>query len=83
MSRFSTGEDAGELRADLAKFVRDNPARLLGGTPVRDWILWDSGLTPAKYATRMEGGAAWGGAIEMAIFNLIAGRRVHVCVTLG
>lgn len=44
---YSTGEDAGELRADLAKFVRENPTRLLSGTPVKDWILWDSGLTPA------------------------------------
>ena len=50
----------------------------IGGTPIRDWVLWDSGLTPEAYAKRMGTGSHWGGAIEMAVCARLQG--VRVCV---
>jgi len=72
------GSSAAKLRGQLASFVEESPAAEIAGTPVKDWVHWDCGLTPAAYAKRMRGSGQWGGAIELAIFSHT--NRVAVCV---
>ena len=72
------GSSAGKLRGQLASFVEESPAAEIAGTPVKDWVNWDCGLTPSAYAKRMRGSGQWGGAIELAIFSHT--NRVAVCV---
>jgi len=61
------GGSAGELREQCASFVVAEPDTLIAGSPVRDWLQWESGLAPAAYASRMRSQGQWGGAIEIAI----------------
>jgi hypothetical protein len=62
----------------VADFVAANPAAEIGGTPVADWVLWDTGLTAAAYGARMRTGNHWGGAIEMAVAGELMGCSIHV-----
>ena len=66
------------LRRDIAAYVRSHPDALMAGTPIRDWVLWDSGLSPRDYAARMGTGRHWGGAIEIAVCVLVTRVPVHV-----
>jgi hypothetical protein len=38
---------------------RDVNGNIPTGTPVRDWVLWDSGLSVADYGQRMANGNHW------------------------
>ena len=44
------GGSVTELRRTVADYVAANPSKLIGGTPIKDWVLWDSGLSPSDYA---------------------------------
>jgi hypothetical protein len=68
--------DPARLRADIATFVASHPDVPISGTPIRDWVLWDSGLDVAAYAARMKTGNHWGGAIELAV----CARVKDVCI---
>lgn len=72
------GEGAAELRAAVAAYVQANPDVAIQGTPLRDWVLWDSGLNVEDYAARMGTGHHWGGAIEIAVCSLLKGVNVHI-----
>jgi hypothetical protein len=72
------GGSASSLRAETAAFAAANADFELGGSPLRDWILWDSGLSPEEYAKRMGTGSHWGGAIEIAICSLARRARIAV-----
>ena len=67
------GGERGELlvgqqrRREIADFVAANPEAEIAETPLRDWVLWDSNTSVARYADRMRTGSQWGGAIEMAV----------------
>eukprot|EP00241_Pyramimonas_parkeae_P018343 CAMPEP_0114315332 /NCGR_PEP_ID=MMETSP0059-20121206/22423_1 /TAXON_ID=36894 /ORGANISM="Pyramimonas parkeae, Strain CCMP726" /LENGTH=364 /DNA_ID=CAMNT_0001440809 /DNA_START=325 /DNA_END=1416 /DNA_ORIENTATION=- len=50
---------AGALRKDIAEYVAANPEVAIGGTPIKDWVLWDSGLSVKDYAARMVTGSHW------------------------
>ena len=63
------GADADSLRAAIAGFIEQAPETEIAGTPLRLWIEWECGLSPAAYARRMQGGGQWGGAIELAVFT--------------
>tara|TARA_B110001452_G_C15027137_1_gene358967 strand:+ start:4 stop:609 length:606 start_codon:yes stop_codon:yes gene_type:complete len=73
-----TSSDAGRLRHAVADLVESSPDTPIGGEPLREWIKWDSGLTPARYAGRMRGTGSWGGAIEIAVFARLFGIAVYV-----
>lgn len=59
-------EDGRSVRARAANFILQNPEFQISGTPLRDWIHWDSQATVREYAYRLSAGGLWGGAIEMA-----------------
>ena len=71
------GSTASQLRPELCAFIRSNGALLISGTPLRDWVEWDSGSTVADYASNMSHDA-WGGGIEMACFSKLKGVNVYV-----
>ena len=71
------GSSAGTLRRELATWVRNNPHILIADTPLKDWLWWDSRLSPANYASRI-GITGWGGGIEMAACSRLKGVDVHV-----
>lgn len=39
---------------------------MISDSPLKDWVLWDSGSTVAAYCRKMSQGSVWGGGIEMA-----------------
>jgi len=74
----ATAEGASGLRADVAAYACLNPGFLIQGTPMKDWILWDSGLSVHDYAARMEKGCHWGGAIELAMCSAMKNVNINV-----
>lgn len=77
------GADAGlssaeGVRAACLGFIESHPAEEIAGVPLRDWIDWESNLTPPAYCARMRQPGAWGGAIEMQVFSRLANVSVHV-----
>lgn len=70
--------DAGRLRHAIADFVETSPETPIGGEPLREWIKWDSSLTPDRYSGRLRSTGSWGGAIEIAIFARLFGIAVYV-----
>lgn len=71
------GARAGELRRDLASFIRRNPQTEISGDTIEEWVRWDANTTCSKYAQRMEV-SGWGGGIEMAVCSLLKKVNVHV-----
>jgi len=59
-------EDGHSVRQRVAEFIAENPEFEITGTPLRDWVNWDSDVSVDNYALRLLRGNLWGGAIEMA-----------------
>ncbi|CAE8639648.1 unnamed protein product [Polarella glacialis] len=70
--------DAVELRAEIADFIASHPETEVANNPIRDWVLWNSGLDPASYADSMRTGSRWGGAVEIAVCALVR----QVCINV-
>merc|ERR1712137_1037653 len=70
--------NASRLRAEIADYIMANPDSLVADNPIRDWVLWDSGLDTASYAKSMRTGSRWGGAVELAVCAKTKGVRVDV-----
>ena len=66
------------MRHAVADFVEANPQAELGGSPLSDWIRWESEMGVQAYCSRMRRAGEWGGAIEMAVFSRIFGVSVLV-----
>lgn len=66
------------LRAKVAEYVSDNPDMVIGGNPLRDWVLWDAGMDVKSYAKTMRTGSRWGGAVEIAVCAAVHSVSVHV-----
>merc|ERR1712072_1500630 len=69
---------AARLRAEIADFIAANPTVEVADNPIKDWVLWDSGLDTKTYAKSMRSGSRWGGAVEMAVCAKIKQMRVDV-----
>ena len=69
---------ATQLRAEVADFIAGNPNAEVAGNPLKDWVLWDSGMDVKAYASTMRTGARWGGAVEIAICAQIKRVAVHI-----
>ena len=65
------------LRRQIAAFIESNPVEI-SDSPLKDWVLWDSGNSVATYCRRMAQGGVWGGGIEMAAVSHM--KRVNVFV---
>ena len=72
------GTTAPALRKDIATYVMNHSDAPIAGTPLKDWVLWDSGLSPKDYGLRMGTGNHWGGAIELAVCARLKRVTVHV-----
>jgi len=60
-------QEAGHtVRYRVANFIAERPDFEITGTPLRSWVDWDSRMTVNSYASRLQAGSCWGGAIEMA-----------------
>lgn len=70
--------NAAQLRAEIADFIAANPTVEVADNPIKDWVLWDSGMDTAAYAKSMRSGSRWGGAVELAVCAKV--RRVRVDV---
>jgi len=75
--------DATMLRREVADHVATHPNETISGTPIKDWVLWDTGLGVKDYACRMGAGSQWGGAIEMAVCSMIKGVDINVYEASG
>ena len=69
---------ADAVRDAVAGFIEAQPEAEIGGTPLREWIRWESGGDVRAYCKRMRGDGEWGGAIEIAVFSRLVGASVHV-----
>jgi hypothetical protein len=67
-----------QLRRQIAAYICDNPNDEIGGTPIKDWVMWDSGLNVREYSVSMQTGNKWGGAIEIAVCAKVSGCDVLV-----
>jgi hypothetical protein len=70
--------DADAAREAVASFIEATPDAEIGGTPLSEWIGWESGGDVPSYCARMRGAGVWGGAIEIAVFSRLLGVSVHV-----
>jgi len=60
------GSTANALRRQVCSFIESNPSLEISDSPLKEWVLWDSGSSVAAYCRRMAQGGVWGGGIEMA-----------------
>lgn len=74
--------NARSVRREIASFIAKNPDLEIADSPMKDWIMWESGSSVSSYARRMSTGG-WGGGIEMAAFSLLKGVNVHVYESRG
>lgn len=72
------GANATKLRAEIADFIAANPKEIVADNPLKDWVLWDSGMDVASYSRTMRTGSRWGGAVEIAVCARIKGVAVHI-----
>jgi len=70
--------NAAKLRAEIADYILANPEMKVADNPIKDWVLWDSGMDTASYARSMRSGSRWGGAVELAICAKVRSVRVDV-----
>ncbi len=71
------GGSASALRREIAQFVESNADLQIAGTPMSDWVRWDSGVSVSSYARRMAV-SGWGGGIEMAACSILKRANIHV-----
>ena len=67
-----------QVREAVAGFIEAHPEAEIGGSPLQDWIQWESGGGVAAYCRRMRGSGEWGGAIELAVFSRLFMTTVEV-----
>jgi hypothetical protein len=72
------GSSANKLRREVAEFISANPSLMISDSPLKDWVLWDSGSTVAAYSRKMSMGGVWGGGIEMAAVSHLKHVNVYV-----
>jgi len=72
------GTNASRLRAEIAEYIAKNPNTTVANNPIKDWVLWDTGMDTSSYASRMRTGSQWGGAVELAVCAKMRSVHVHV-----
>lgn len=70
--------NASKLRAEIADFIASNPDAQVSGNPIKDWVLWDTGMKVAAYASSMRTGSRWGGAVELAVCAQLKQVGIHI-----
>eukprot|EP00403_Amphidinium_massartii_P041842 CAMPEP_0178445260 /NCGR_PEP_ID=MMETSP0689_2-20121128/40045_1 /TAXON_ID=160604 /ORGANISM="Amphidinium massartii, Strain CS-259" /LENGTH=387 /DNA_ID=CAMNT_0020069745 /DNA_START=13 /DNA_END=1176 /DNA_ORIENTATION=+ len=72
------GTSASTLREEICSFMAKNAGREISGTPLNQWVQWDSGGNISSYVARMRRRGEWGGGIEMAALSQMRRVNVHV-----
>lgn len=72
------GSTAQALRRELTSFIERNSEMQIAGTPLHQWVQWDSGTSVSAYARRMASGGTWGGGIELAAVAKLKAVNVSV-----
>lgn len=70
--------NASRLRAEIADYIAANPDSKVADNPIKDWVLWDTGMDTTAYSRAMRTGSQWGGAVEMALCAKLKRMHVHV-----
>eukprot|EP00931_Biecheleriopsis_adriatica_P018575 TRINITY_DN12975_c0_g1_i1.p1 TRINITY_DN12975_c0_g1~~TRINITY_DN12975_c0_g1_i1.p1 ORF type:complete len:530 (+),score=152.76 TRINITY_DN12975_c0_g1_i1:100-1689(+) len=70
--------DASKLRAEIADHIAANPKAEVAGNPIKDWVLWDTGMDVSAYAKTMRTGSRWGGAVELAVCAKLKQVAIHI-----
>jgi hypothetical protein len=66
------------LRVEIAYFIGKNAAFEVCGSPLSDWIEWDSRKSVSDYVKGIAWHGAWGGGIELAVYAHLFNCEVHV-----
>lgn len=77
------GSTATGLRRQIATFIAVNPNLEIADSPLKEWVLWDSGTNVSAYCRRMTTGTVWGGGIEMAACSRLKKVNVYVYQQIG
>jgi len=72
------GTTANSLRRQVVEFIAGHPELEISDSPLKEWILWDSGSSVQAYCRRMGQGGVWGGGIEMAAVSHMKNVNVYV-----
>jgi len=72
------GTSASTLRRQVADFIAEHPTLEIADSPLKEWIMWDSGASVSAYCRRMGQGGVWGGGIEMAAVSHMKNVNVYV-----
>lgn len=78
LKRIGMGDQASQLRRELASFIQRNPKLEIAGDTLEEWVTWDANTSVGSYAQRMAAGRAWGGGIEIAACALLKKTNIHV-----
>jgi len=72
------GSNAHALRQEVAAFLENNASTEISGTPLSEWVRWDTGTSISAYVRRIARGGIWGSGIELAAFALMRDVNVYV-----
>jgi hypothetical protein len=72
------GSSASSLRRDICNFINEHPTLEIADSPLKEWILWDSGTSVSDYCAKMKSQGVWGGGVEMAAASHLKGVNVYV-----
>ena len=79
--------NADRLRWMIAFFIGENPDYVLNGSPLSDWIKWDTDKSVKQYAKDMAWRGVWGGGIELAVCSHMVNQNINVyeraCKSIG
>lgn len=75
---YGIGSNAEQLRLEIAYFIGTNPDFDVAGTPLKNWISWDTGEDIKTYVKKIAWNRAWGGGIEMAVCSELANVAIDV-----
>ena len=67
-----------DLNEEIMQFIENKSDTMINRTPLSEWVMGDSGLTPQEYACKHRDRQAWGGGIEMAVCAHIKKRKIRV-----
>jgi hypothetical protein len=77
-SELRSGVSSHDLRQEICDFIQANPAVVVAGRPLQDWVSWEAGQTVTDYASAMRHRDKWAGPIEIAVCVFIKRAHVHI-----
>ena len=66
-----------QIKQKIINWIKNNEDYNISGTPLKNWIMWETNLNIDNYCKRLENGM-WGGAIEILICSQIENINIYV-----